>query len=167
MPTALYYLHDPFAPEPNNPPRFSAANVIVCDGKVLLEHRKDNFQWGIVSGNIHNDENFLTCALRRTEQETGIRLKESQLHELHMFDDPGRIVSYLEGNIYRVIHLAYYTELFAIPETKCGEESLELRWVPFNDLRNYSIVRTHQDILEEYFRRKKIICTVNTRIYRM
>ncbi|MBR4445992.1 MAG: NUDIX domain-containing protein [Solobacterium sp.] len=166
MPTALYYLHHPFAPEPNNPPRFCAANVIVCDDKVLLEHRKDNFQWGIVSGSLHNDENFPACAIRRTEQETGIRLKETQLRELHMFDDPGRIVSYLEGNIYRVIHFAYYTELFAIPETKCGEESLELRWVPFSQLGNYSITRTHQDILEEYCRQKKIECTMHADVYR-
>lgn len=167
MPTALYYLHDPFAPEPNNPPRFSAAVVITADGKVLLEHRKDNFQWGIVSGNIHNDETFEECAVRRTLQETGIALTESQLHELRMFDDPGRIVSYLEGNIYRVIHLAYYAELFTRPETVCGEESLELRWVDWEDLRNYSIVLTHQDILEEYCRLRRIRCTIRSRVYRV
>ena len=58
MPAALYYLHDPFAPDPNRPTRFGSALVIKAEGKILLQQRKDSFQWGLVSGDMHNNETF-------------------------------------------------------------------------------------------------------------
>lgn len=105
MPTALYYRHDPFAPKPNQPTRFGSAVVVSCKGQILLEHRKDNFRWGVISGDIHDTESFLDCAIRRTIEETGIHLKSSHVHVLQLFDDPSRIVSFLDGNIYRVVHM--------------------------------------------------------------
>lgn len=166
MPTALYYLHDPFAPAPNHSPRFGAAVVIMADGKVLLEHRKDNFQWGIVSGDIRNTETFRHCAIRKTIEETGIHLKSSQLRDLKLFDDPSRIVSFLEGNIYRVVSVGFYADLFAIPETQCGDDSLELRWVDPLELDQYQIISTHAEILEEFFIRKKIEYKLSMNIFR-
>ncbi|MBR4161963.1 MAG: NUDIX domain-containing protein [Solobacterium sp.] len=166
MPTALYYLHDPFAPEPNKAPRLGSAVVIMADGKILLEHRKDNFHWGIVSGDIHNAESFRHCAIRTAIEETGIHLKNEQLHELKLFDDPTRIVSYLEGNIYRMISVGFYADLFAIPETVCGDESLELRWVDPMELDRYHIIPTHIEILEEFFRKTKKSCKLDLNIFR-
>lgn len=150
MPLARYYVHNPFAPQPNQPPRFGTAVVIEAEGKILLEQRKDTFRWGIVTGDIRNTETFRQCAIRRTIVETGIHLKDSQLHEIRMFDDPSRIVSFIEGNIYRLIHIAFYAELDTIPETVCGKQSIELRWVDIKDLADYELVVTHQEILEEY-----------------
>lgn len=156
MPTALYYIHNPFAPSPNRPTRFGAAVVIQAEGKILLEHRKDNFRWGIVTGDIHETETFKECAIRKTYKETGIRLDYENLHDLKLFDDPSRIVSFLEGNIYRIIHVGFYVNLKEIPETKCGEESMELKWVDPMELEDYEINATHQDILEEYFKQMGI-----------
>lgn len=164
MPTALYYMHDPFAPKPNKPSRFGSAVIIMCNGQILLEHRKDNFRWGIVSGDIRDTETFKNCALRRTIEETGIHLKNEQVHTLGLFDDPSRIVSYLDGNIYRVVHMAYYAELENIPTTYPSKHSMELKWVDPAELEDYPIVVTHQELLECYFTQKNIQHTMKRSI---
>ena len=123
MPTALYYRHDPFAPKPNQPTRFGSAVVVSCKGQILLEHRKDNFRWGVISGDIHDTESFLDCA----------------------------IVSFLDGNIYRVVHMAYNSQIDEFPDTKVSKHSIELKWVDPMELEDYDIVVTHQEILEQYF----------------
>lgn len=151
MPTALYYRHDPFAPKPNQPTRFGSAVVVSCKGQILLEHRKDNFRWGVISGDIHDTESFLDCAIRRTIEETGIHLKSSHVHVLQLFDDPSRIVSFLDGNIYRVVHMAYDSQIDEFPNTKVSKQSIELKWVDPMELEDYDIVVTHQEILEQYF----------------
>lgn len=156
MPCALYYMHDPFAPSPNQPSRFGSAVVITCKGQILLEHRKDNFRWGIVSGDIKDTETFKQCAMRRTIEETGIHLKEYEMSDLGLFDDPSRIVSFLDGNIYRVVHVAYEAQLKDFPETKISKHSIEMKWVDPMELEDYDIVVTHQEILEEYFEKHNI-----------
>lgn len=164
MPTALYYMHDPFAPKPNKPSRFGSALIIMCKGQILLEHRKDNFRWGIISGDIRDTETFKNCAIRRTIEETGIHLKSEQVHELNLFDDPSRIVSFLDGNIYRVVHMAYYAELSDYPATTLSKHSIELKWVDPGELEDYPIVVTHQEILEQYFTLKHINHTIKRTI---
>ena len=165
MATALYYYHDSLAPEPNRKPRFGIGVVIEADGKILLEHRQDNFMWGIVSGDIHADETFRQCAVRKTMDETGIHLTEWQLHDIRLFDDPTRIVSFAEGNIYRIVSMAYFADLFTAPETVCGDESIELCWVPIEEMYRYDIVAVHRDILEEYFRIRGYHVNLKSRIY--
>ncbi len=164
MPAALYYMHDPFAPKPNRPSRFGSAVVISCDGQILLEHRKDNFRWGIISGDIKDTETFQDCAIRRTIEETGIHLKNEQVHRLELFDDPTRIVSFLDGNIYRVVHMAYYAELNEFPTTEVSKHSIELKWIDPMELEDYEIVVTHQEILEEYFAQRNIQHTMKRSI---
>ncbi len=164
MPAALYYMHDPFAPKPNRPSRFGSAVVISCHGQILLEHRKDNFRWGIISGDIKDTETFQDCAIRRTIEETGIHLKNEQVHRLELFDDPTRIVSFLDGNIYRVVHMAYYAELNEFPTTEVSKHSIELKWIDPMELEDYDIVVTHQEILEEYFAKKNIQHTMKRSI---
>lgn len=166
MPTALYYLHDPFAPDPNCPARFGSAVIITCGGKILLEKRRDNFRWGIVSGDMHATETFKDTAVRKTLKETGIKIYPDQLTPLKVFDDPSRIVSFLDGNIYRIISFGYVVELDEMPETKVGEESLELRWVDPSELADLSLVITHQEILEYYLKLRHIEIDLPHRLYR-
>ena len=163
--SAIYYFHDPSAPKPNKPARAGAAVVIYADGKILLGHRKDNYEWGVVTGDLHDDETFAACAVRRTFSETGIVLKERQLQTLKLFDNPGRIVSFDDGNIYRMIHMGYFVELFLIPETVCSDASLELRFVDPADLGCYTITAAHQEVLEEFLKRKGINASVSRTIW--
>lgn len=149
MPAATYYVHDPYAPRPNSPARFGSAVVIVAEGKILLEHRKDNFRWGVISGDIHDTETFRQCAIRRTIEETGIHLKNDEFHELKLFDDPSRIVASHDGEVRRLVHMSYYALLDEIPETKCGDSCIELRWVSPADLNSLEITVVHTGILQK------------------
>ena len=99
-------------------------------------------------------------------KETGIKIYPDQLKPLKVFDDPSRIVNFLDGNIYRIVSFGYVCELDAIPETKVGEESLELRWVEPSELTDLSLVITHQEILEYYLKLKQIDIELPYRIYR-
>lgn len=150
MPTALYYLHDPFAPDPNRPARFGSALIIEAGGKILLQQRKDTFLWGLVSGDMHSSETFKDCAVRKCIVETGIRLFHDQVRPLHMFDDPSRIVSFLDGNIYRIVSYAFEAVLDEIPQCAPGKDVVDLRWVDPEELDDYSLIVTHQEILAYY-----------------
>lgn len=151
MPAATFYLHDPYAPKPNAPARFGSAVVILAEGKVLLEHRKDNFRWGVISGDIRDTETFRQCAIRRTIEETGIHLKNEELHDLKLFDDPSRIVSSHDGEVRRMVHLSWYALCRTIPETRCGDSCIELKWVSPADLKDYEMTVTHAEILQKAF----------------
>lgn len=166
MPAATYYVHDPYAPRPNSPARFGSAVVIISEGKVLLEHRKDNFRWGIISGDIRDTETFRECAIRRTIEETGIHLKNEELHNLKLFDDPSRIVASHDGNVSRLVHLSWYAVLDSIPETACGDSCIELKWVKPEDLKDYDVTVTHSEILQEAFEVLQITdSTLSSSIY--
>lgn len=166
MPAATYYVHDPYAPRPNSPARFGSAVVIISEGKVLLEHRKDNFRWGIISGDIRDTETFRECAIRRTIEETGIHLKNEELHNLKLFDDPSRIVSAHDGTVRRLVHLSWYALLHHTPETECGDSCIELKWVKPEDLKDYDVTVTHSEILQEAFEVLQITdSTLSSSIY--
>lgn len=157
MPTALYYLHDPFAPDPNRPTRFGSAVIILAKDKILLEQRSDTFRWGIISGDMHNTESFKDCAIRQTIKETGIRLEHDDLQFMKIFDDPSRIVSFLDGNIYRMVQVSYYCRFDSIPETRMGKGSMDLRWVPVSELDDYDMIVTHKEILQHFLEQQEIL----------
>lgn len=156
MPAALYYLHDPFAPDPNCPARFGSALVIEAEGKILLQQRRDTFLWGLVSGDLHSSETFKDCAIRKCIVETGIHLEHEAVRELHVFDDPSRIVSFLDGNIYRIVSFAFQAVLDHIPETAPGKNVVDLCWVEPEELRDYRLIVTHQEILAHYLEKRGI-----------
>lgn len=164
MPTALYYMHDPFAPKPNQPTRFGAAVIMMYQGKILLQQRKDNLRWGIISGDIRDTETFKDCAIRRTIEETNIHLKDYTVSQFKIFDDPTRIVSFLDGNIYRVVSVAFYAELQEEVALNPGKHGFDLRWVDPIELEDYDIVVTHQEIIEQYLQYKGITNTLKRSI---
>ena len=155
MGSAIYYLNNPDAPTPNEPPRFGAAVILRYKDRILMEHRRDNFSWGLVSGGLHDQETFIDCAIRETLEETGVELEDSALHFMKLFDDPTRVVSFLDGHIHRLVTACYTAELTRKPKLVCGDENLEIRFICLEDLEDYEITVTHQDILEDYLKRQK------------
>lgn len=161
MPPALYYLHDPKAPTPNRPARFGSAVIIMCNGQVLLEKRKDSCHWGIVSGDIHEDETFAQCAVRRTLEETGIHIPSQRLFQFRMFDDPSRIVWFPDGNIYRIVHVAFHITLDKMPQMKVGKTSYELKFVDPLELDDFDLSPVNADILKAFFLHQNILHSID------
>ena len=160
MPPALYYFQSSNAPAPNRPARFGSAVIVMYNGQVLLEKRKDSCHWGIVSGDIHSEETFLACAVRRTKEETGIVIREGDLKDVGLFDDPTRIVCFSDGNIYRIVHIAYSVILEDKPELKVGHTSAELKFVDPVDLSDFDILPVNVDILKKFFRENHITSSI-------
>ena len=130
------------------------------NGQILLEKRKDSCHWGIVSGDIHDGETFADCAIRRTQEETGIHLDRNRLFHFRLFDDPSRIVCFPDGNIYRIVHVAFSITLDQMPKMKVGKTSYELKFVDPLDLDEFDLSPVNADILKAFFLDRHILHTI-------
>lgn len=86
------YLNDPAAPKPNS--LVPAAGVLAVDdlGRLLLQRRRDTGQWAIPMGKQEFGETPTQCAIRETEEETGVKVEVTGL--LGIYSDPGHVVYY-------------------------------------------------------------------------
>ena len=96
------------------------------------------------------DETLTEGARREVFEETGLVLKEEQLEFVNIYDDPSRIASYPDGNVWRIITVVYRVRLETLPELICSEESRELRFSRREELREVRIAATHIPIVKEY-----------------
>jgi 8-oxo-dGTP pyrophosphatase MutT (NUDIX family) len=92
MSRRIEYLNDPDAPKPNS--LVPAAGVLAVDhvGRLLLQRRRDTGQWAIPMGKQELGETVAQCAVRETEEETGVRVEVTGL--LGIYSDPGHVVLY-------------------------------------------------------------------------
>lgn len=146
---ARFFYQDEDAPKPN---RNSVGTVVLIegDGKLLLEHRSDSKVWAIIGGGLETRENLAEGAAREVLEETGIHVAPKDLTFFGIYDDPSRIASYPDGNIFRILTVAYRLKLLEIPVLKCSSESRELRFFSRGELADVAIARTHVPILKEY-----------------
>lgn len=99
---------------------------------------------------MHTDESFLDCAIREVREETGISLERDKVNVFNIYDDPSRIASYPDGNIYRLIGVIFITELFEEPKLVCSQETRELRFFTKKELETLSIAASHTPIIQDY-----------------
>jgi ADP-ribose pyrophosphatase YjhB (NUDIX family) len=136
LPPIPSYFRNPEAPAPNNPRRIGVVAFVVRDGAVLLERRADFGTWGIPGGGLDEDETVEQGLAREVLEETGLEVVSTEL--LGVFSDPSRIIEYSDGNVYRLLTLAFV--VFVAPgPPRVSEESLELRFVPFSRVRDFEI----------------------------
>jgi 8-oxo-dGTP pyrophosphatase MutT (NUDIX family) len=92
MARRIDYYDDPAAPEPNS--LVPAAGVLAVDqvGRLLLQRRRDTGQWAIPMGKQELGETVTQCAVRETEEETGVKVEVTGL--LGIYSDPGHVVYY-------------------------------------------------------------------------
>ena len=151
MTQAQFYYRDKNAPKPDGI-RIGTCILIECDGKLLLEHRRDSDTWAIIGGGLKIGERLAEGVIREAYEETGIELEEEQLEVYRIYDDPSRIASYPDGNIWRILTVVYRMELPELPEMVCSKESRELRFFSKEDLRKVKIAATHIPIVKDYLR---------------
>jgi hypothetical protein len=66
------------------------------------------------------------------------------------FSDPTRIVSYPDGNAYRVVSFVYRVEVESFETLHASSESEELRFFPKSDLLDLDLAATQRHILERF-----------------
>ena len=59
MSIVKFYRNDPNAPKTTMPTHLGANAIITCNGKLLLEKRRDSDTWGLVGGGVKKTETGL------------------------------------------------------------------------------------------------------------
>ena len=100
-----------------------AGAVIVKDGKILLQRRADNNQWGLPGGLLELNETYEDAAIREVREETGLEIKlVSFLGMYHNYE-----MEWSNGDKAHTISAIYVAEIVS-GEPRIDEESYELRF---------------------------------------
>ena len=152
MAIVTFYNCDPKdAPKTTMPAHLGANAIITCQGKLLLEKRRDSDIWGLVGGGCKKTETGLEAIVRETYEELGLRVPREHFRKLAVYDNPGRIAAFRDGSIWRMVIVVYALELEEEPEMHISRESKDLRFFSREEIGNIEIAITHRDIVEDWF----------------
>jgi len=146
-----FYRDDPDAPRPNMPARLGANAIITCNGKLLLEKRRDSDTWGLVGGGVKKHETELEAIAREIYEELGLRIPKEKFRKLAVYGNPGRIAAYRDGSVWRMVIVVFSLELETMPQMRISAESRDLRFFSPEELKDIEIVVTHSDIVQAHF----------------
>ena len=156
MAIVTFYRGDPAnTPKPTMPARLGANAIITCNGKLLLEKRRDSDIWGLVGGGVKKTESTLEGMIREIYEELGIRVSPGQLTKLQVYGEPGRVAAFRDGSIWRMVIVVYGLDWEQEPELRVSAESKELRFFSREEIKGIQIAVTHEDIVEEWFVNRK------------
>jgi 8-oxo-dGTP pyrophosphatase MutT (NUDIX family) len=132
----IEHWHDPAAPPPNS--LVPACGVLAVNdaGQILLQCRRDTGQWALPMGKQEIGETVTECAIRETEEETGVLVEITGL--VGIFSDPAHIVAYTDGEVRQ----EYEVTLLARPVSGApaeNDEASDVRWVATSDLGDLDI----------------------------
>ena len=151
MAIVKFYRGDPNAPKTTMPAHLGANAIITCQGKILLEKRRDSDTWGLVGGGVKKTETELQAITREIYEELGLRISKERFRKLAVYGEPGRIAAYQDGSIWRMVIVVFGLELDQMPDLTISAESRDLRFFTKEELKNIEIVITHSDIVEDWF----------------
>ena len=141
-----FYYRDAAAPEPNRRRALSVIALIERDGSLLLERRSDAPLWSLIAGMVEDTETFADALRREVREETGLTVASYDL--FGTFSDPTRIVSYPDGNVYRVASLVYTVVVVSFDGLRPSAESEELRFFPMSELAALGMPATQRPVIE-------------------
>lgn len=147
MPARFFY-HDPSAPQPNQSMRIGVVALIEHGHQLLMELRSDSDYWALIGGSIEPDESAANAVIREVREETGLEVQDVKLFGI--FSDPSRIASYPDGNVFRIVTIAFHVRVMTTEGMRASHESRLVRFQPFSALTNIDVPPTHRHILERY-----------------
>ena len=151
MAIVTFYRGHPNPPKTTMPARLGSNAIITCNGKLLLEKRRDSDIWGLVGGGVKKYETEVQAMSREVYEELGIRIPKEQFQKLAVYGEPGRIAAYQDGSIWRMVIVVFGLELEEEPPMVISEESRDLRFFTKEELKDIEIVITHSDIVDDWF----------------
>lgn len=151
MAIVKFYRGDPNPPKTTMPAHLGANAIITCNGRLLLERRRDSDTWGLVGGGVKKYETEAQAIAREVYEELGLRIPKERFRKLGVYGEPGRIAAYQDGSIWRMVIVVYGLELEKEPNLTISAESRELRFFTKEEVKNIEIVITHSDIVEDWF----------------
>ena len=152
MAIVTFYNCDPKdAPKTTMPAHLGANAIITCQGKLLLEKRRDSDIWGLIGGGCKKTETGREAIARETYEELGLRIPKEKFEKLAVYDNPGRIAAYRDGSIWRMVIVMYGLDFEEEPTMRISSESKDLRFFTKEELKDIEIAITHKDIVEDLF----------------
>ena len=152
MSIVTFYNCDPKdAPKTTMPAHLGANAIITCNGKLLLEKRRDSDIWGMPGGGCKKWETGRDAIAREIYEELGIRVPKERFTKLAVYDNPGRIAAYRDGSIWRMVIVVYGLEFDEEPLMRISAESKDLRFFTKEEVQNIEIAITHADIVNDWF----------------
>ena len=155
MSIVKFYRGDPNAPKTTMPAHLGANAIITCQGKLLLERRRDSDTWGLVGGGVKKSETEIQAICREVYEELGLRIPKEKFSRLAVYGEPGRIAAFRDGSIWRMVIVVFGLDLPEEPQMRISAESRELRFFSKEELADIEIVITHSDIVADWFTNKK------------
>ena len=156
MSIVKFYRGDPKnAPKTTQRTHLGVNGIITCQGKLLLEKRRDSDTWGLVGGGVKNYETPEQALSREMYEELGLRIKKECFRKLAVYGEPGRIAAYCDGSVWRMVIVVFALELEQEPQIRLSAESRDMRFFTEEELKDIEIVITHSDIVEDWFLNKK------------
>lgn len=138
------------APRVTRGARLGANALIIWNGKLLLERRRDSNTWGLIGGGVKKRETSTQTIVRETYEELGIRMPPKRFEKWGIYDNPGRIAAYRDGSVWRMVIVVFRAELSEEPRILKSAESMEVRFFTREELNNVNIAVTHADIVERW-----------------
>ena len=152
MSIVKFYRGDPAnTPKTTQGARLGANVILTCQGKLLLEKRRDSDTWGLVGGGVKDHEEPLDAIVREIYEELGLRVKKEQFRKLGVYGEPGRVAAYCDGSVWRMVIVMFALELEEILQMVLSAESRDMRFFSKEELKDIDIVITHSDIVEDWF----------------
>ena len=151
MSIVTFYRGHPNPPKTTQGAHLGANAVITCNGKLLLEKRRDCDLWGLVGGGVKKQETAIDAITREIYEELGLRVSKDQFKKLGVYGEPGRIAAYQDGSIWRMVVVVFALELEKEPEIVISAESRDMQFFSKEELKHIDIVVTHSDIVEDWF----------------
>ena len=152
MSIVTFYNCDPKdAPKTTMPAHLGANAIITCQGRLLLEKRRDSDIWGMPGGGCKKWETGRDAIAREIYEELGVRVPRDKFQKLAVYDNPGRIAAYRDGSIWRMVIVVYGLEFDEEPAMRISSESKDLRFFTKEEVRDIEIAITHRDIVEDLY----------------
>jgi len=120
--------------------------LIICDGKLLLEKRKNEpgkGKWSIPGGLVELGESVQQTVIREVKEETGLDV-ESPEH-VDVVDNVDR--DERGGIKYHFVIIDYFVKLKG-GKLEAASDAEELRWVAFNEVEKYDLTKTFREFVE-------------------
>ena len=152
MPIVTFYNCDPKdAPKTTVPAHLGANAIITCQGKLLLERRRDSDTWGLIGGGCKKTETGREAMAREVYEELGLRIPKERFEKLAVYDNPGRIAAFQDGSIWRMVIVVYGLDFAEQPVLRISAESKDLKFFTKEEVKKLDIPVTHADIVADWF----------------
>jgi len=121
-------------------PIIGVGAVIIKDGKILLEKRKNEpgkGKWSIPGGLVELGESVEQTVVREVEEETGFEVEKPEHIDVVdniIRDESGRVK-------YHFVIIDYFMRLKG-GTLKAASDAEELKWVPLSDVEKYDLTKT-------------------------